>query len=247
MDGKHYGISLQFGPNLLLYNTEKEKKPTSWATLYDAKNKGKITIPDNPIQIADAALYLSKTQPSLKITDPYELDQKQFDAAVALLKKQKPLVKKYWVLASDQIDVVKNGGSTLGASWPYQLSALKAAKVPVAGVNPEGRRDRLVGHVDDVGEGEAPELRLHVVELRLLAEGAGAAGDVLRRDARQQEGLQGYGQDRQRARARSTSRNAPESYYRSIKFWKTPLADCGNSHGKVCMDRTRSGCRPGRR
>ena len=42
-----------------------------------------------PIYIADAALYLKATQPDLGITNPYELDQKQFDAAVALLKKQK--------------------------------------------------------------------------------------------------------------------------------------------------------------
>ena len=67
---------------------KKEKKPTSWSVIYDPKNKGKITVPDNPIQIADAALYLSKTQPSLGIKDPYELDQKQLDAAVALLKKK---------------------------------------------------------------------------------------------------------------------------------------------------------------
>ena len=32
--------------------------------------------------------------------------------------------------------------------------------------------------------------------------------------------------------------NAPESYYRSIKFWKTPLADCGNGK-KDCMDYTK--------
>ena len=31
--GKHYGISLQFGPNVLLYNTQKEKKPTSDPTI----------------------------------------------------------------------------------------------------------------------------------------------------------------------------------------------------------------------
>ena len=29
--------------------------------------------------------------------------------------------------------------------------------------------------------------------------------------------------------------NAPESYYRSIKFWKTPIADCGNGK-KNCTD-----------
>ena len=52
-------------------------------------------------------------------------------AAVSLLKKQRPLVKKYWGLASDQIDLFKNGGSTIGASWPYQVNTLRAAKVPV--------------------------------------------------------------------------------------------------------------------
>ena len=64
VDGKHYGVSLQWGPNTLLYNTKKvTPAPTSWAALYDPKYKGKVTVPDNPIQIADAALYLSKTKP----------------------------------------------------------------------------------------------------------------------------------------------------------------------------------------
>src|SRR5437016_9629721 len=70
--GVHYGISLQWGPNTLLYNTKKVKpRPTSWSVLYDQKFKGKVTVPDNPIQIADGALYLSKTQPALGIKDPY--------------------------------------------------------------------------------------------------------------------------------------------------------------------------------
>jgi putative spermidine/putrescine transport system substrate-binding protein len=90
--GKHYGVSVQFGPNILLYNTDKVKpKPTSWAALYDPKFKGQITVPDNPIQIADAALYLSKTKPSLGIKDPYELTRAQLAAVVSLLKQQRPL------------------------------------------------------------------------------------------------------------------------------------------------------------
>src|SRR3954464_742886 len=80
VDGKHYGVSLQWGPNTLLYNTTKvSPAPTSWSALYDPKYKGQITIPDNAIQIADAALYLSKTKPDLGIEDPYELTQEQFD------------------------------------------------------------------------------------------------------------------------------------------------------------------------
>ncbi|HYZ27614.1 MAG TPA: extracellular solute-binding protein, partial [Thermoleophilaceae bacterium] len=57
VDGKHYGISLQWGPNTLLYNTKDvSTAPTSWSAIYDPKYKGKVTVPDNPIQIADAAL-----------------------------------------------------------------------------------------------------------------------------------------------------------------------------------------------
>src|SRR5512146_3130061 len=81
VNGVHYGVSLQWGPNVLMYNTKDfTTAPTTWS------------VPDNPIQIADAALYLEKTKPSLGITDPYELTQPQFQAAVSLLAQQKPLV-----------------------------------------------------------------------------------------------------------------------------------------------------------
>src|SRR3954452_24233118 len=41
--GKHYGVSLQWGPNTLLYNATKvSPAPTSWSALYDPKYKGQI-------------------------------------------------------------------------------------------------------------------------------------------------------------------------------------------------------------
>ena len=46
------------------------------------------------MQIADAALYLRDTVPALRIVDPYELTKPQFDAAVALLRRQRPLVRR---------------------------------------------------------------------------------------------------------------------------------------------------------
>ena len=45
--GKHYGISLQWGPNTLLYNTKKvSPAPTSWGAIYSSQYKGKVTVPD---------------------------------------------------------------------------------------------------------------------------------------------------------------------------------------------------------
>jgi len=236
--GKHYGISLQFGPNLLLYNTKKEKKPTSWSAIYDAKNKGKITVPDNPIQIADAALYLSKTTPALGIKDPYELDSKQFAAAIGLLKQQKPLLKKYWVLASDQIDLFKNGGSSLGASWPYQLSTLKDAKVPVAAVTP---KEGVTGWLDTwmmSAKAKHPNCAYkwwnYISSAKVQAQQATFYGEtpVNKKACPFMNKITPGSCTLYKA-------NAPASYYSSIKFWKTPLADCGDSRGRVCMPYTK--------
>src|SRR5215831_10404746 len=127
VDGVHYGVSLQWGPNVLMYSKKIFKTPpTSWNVIYSPKYKGKITVPDNPIQIADAALYLKTHKPSLGITDPYELTQPQFQAAVSLLASQRPLIEKYWSLGSQEIFDFKNGNATIGAGWPYQVSTLKA-------------------------------------------------------------------------------------------------------------------------
>jgi putative spermidine/putrescine transport system substrate-binding protein len=232
--GKHYGISLQFGPNILLYNTKTQKKPTSWSAIYDPANKGKISIPDNAIQIADAAQYLSKIQPALKIRDPYELDSKQFAAAIALLKKQRPLLGKYWLYGSDQIDLFKNGKSDIGASWPYMLSLLLAAKVPVAAVTP---KEGVTGWLDTwmmSSKAKHPNCAYlwwnYVSTPKVQAMQATFYGEtpVNKKACVQMEKLV-------KGSCKQYSANAPASYYKSIKFWKTPLTDCGDARGKVCM------------
>jgi putative spermidine/putrescine transport system substrate-binding protein len=233
--GKHYGVSLQFGPNVLMVNRKAFKKPpTTWGAIYDPKNKGKITIPDNPIQIADAALYLSRTKPSLGIKDPYELTKAQLDAAVQLLQKQRPLVKKYWALASDQIDLFKNGGSTIGASWPYQVNTLRAAKVPVVGVIP---KEGVTGWLDTwmlSSKAKHPNCAYRWMQYistpKPQAQQAIYFGEtpVNKKACKIMDQLS-------KGACAQYSGNRTEGYYRSIKFWKTPIADCGNGQ-KNCMD-----------
>jgi len=235
VDGKHYGISIQFGPNVLMYNTKSfPKRPTSWSAIYSPTNRGKITIPDNPIQIADAALYLSKTKPALGIKDPYELTKAQLDAAVVLLKAQRPLIKKYWALASDQIDLFKNGGSTIGASWPYQVNTLDAAKVPVAAVIP---REGATGWADSYmlsTKAKHPNCAYrwmqYITQPKPQAQQAIYFGETpVNKKACKTMDLIDKGS------CARYSANKPEAYYRSIKFWKTPVTDCGNGQ-KNCMD-----------
>ena len=89
VDGQPYGIPHGRGANLLMWRSDKvTTAPDSWGAVFDENSpyKGKITAYDNPIYIADAALYLKATQPDLGIDNPFELDDKQFTAAVYLLK-----------------------------------------------------------------------------------------------------------------------------------------------------------------
>ncbi len=93
---------------------------------------GKISAYDDPIYIADAAVYLKAHQPDLGIDNPYELDQDQFNAAVDLLKQQKPNVGEYWSDALKQISAFTNGDDQVGTTWQYQYFALKGDGQPVA-------------------------------------------------------------------------------------------------------------------
>ncbi len=228
INGVHYGVSLQWGPNVLMYSkTAFPTPPTSWSVIYDSAHKGLVTIPDNPIQIADAALYLSVHNSSLKITDPYELTQTQFQASVNLLKQERPLIKKYWDLASQEISEFKNGDATVGAGWPYQVSALKATNFPIGSTIPA---EGATGWADTwMLAAKAPHPNCAYMWLRYIstpkvqAEQAVSYGEtpdnMLACPFMNQ--LQAGACDEYHA-------NAPAAYLNSIKLWKTPVATCDN-------------------
>lgn len=139
VEGVSYGVPHGRGANLLAYNTEIVKPaPTSWGSVFDVNSpyKGKITAYDSAIYIADAALYLMKSQPSLGITYPYALDQKQFDAAVALLTAQKPLIGEYWSDYLKHVASLKSGGTVLGTTWQANLNLALSEGVKVNGIKP---------------------------------------------------------------------------------------------------------------
>jgi putative spermidine/putrescine transport system substrate-binding protein len=228
INGVHYGVSLQWGPNVLMYNTKDVKTaPTSWSVLYSNTYKGQITVPDNPIQIADAALYLEKTQPSLGITDPYELTQPQFAASVALLARQKPLVKKYWALASEEISDFQNGNVTVGAGWPYQVSALKAAKFSIGSTVPA---EGATGWADTwMLAAKAPHPNCAYKWLQYISTPQVQAEQAINYGETPDNSKACAIMDKlQAGSCAEYHANAPASYLAKISLWKTPLATCDN-------------------
>jgi putative spermidine/putrescine transport system substrate-binding protein len=247
VNGVHYGISHGWGGNSLMYRTDLfNPAPTSWSAVFDttqaAAYKGKITDYDSPIYIADAALYLKAHKPDLNITDPYELTQSQFDAAVQLLKDQHPLVGKYWVSYPDQIDNFTNGTTTIGTTWPYQVNTLKGQTPPVK-VDQVVPTEGMTGWADTwmmSSHAKHPNCMYRwmawMVTPMVQAEVAESFGEspanpqacaILDKGTLGPYALKDFC---------TLYHVNDKAYYDAISFWKTPQADCGDSRGKTCVD-----------
>jgi putative spermidine/putrescine transport system substrate-binding protein len=231
VDGKHYGVPYQWGPNVLMYNTKVfTTAPDSWkvvfepTTLPDGKpNQGRVQAYDGPIYVADAALYLMHHKPELGIADPYALTRDQFKAALDLLRGQRKLVGRYWHDAFVQMDDFKNEGVVASSSWPFQVNQLEAANAPVASVIPiegaTGWSDTTMLHVDAEHPNCAYRWFEHSLSPKLQGDLAAWFGSVPAVPAAcQGNALLGEG---------GCTANGFDQFDR-IRFWRTPTTDCGN-------------------
>ena len=233
VDGKHYGVPYQWGSNVLMYNTEAfgNTPPTSWEVVFKEMdlpdgqtNKGRVQAFDGPIYVADAALYLKRTQPELGIEDPYALTRKQFDAALSVLREQRKIVGRYWHDAFIQMDDFKNEGVVASSSWPFQVNLLQAEGQPIGSVVPvegaTGWADTTMMHVDAPHPNCAYKWLDHSINPKLqgdLAAWFGSVPVVL-------EACQGNALLTDQGCATNGLEN-----FDKIWFWKTPVANCGGS------------------
>jgi putative spermidine/putrescine transport system substrate-binding protein len=243
VNGKHYGVSHGWGGNTLMYRTDVvSPAPTSWDVVFDpAKmeaNKGKITAYGGSIYIADAALYLKAHRPELQITDPYELTEPQFTAAIDLLKAQHPFVGKYWEAYTDEIDNFTSKASVVGTTWPYQTNTLKASDVPVEAVVPT---EGMTGWADTwmlASKAKHPNCMYKwmawMVTPHVQTEVAEYFGEAPANPKACAELDKVYGSYGVKDFCTLYSVN-DKSFYDSISFWKTPQADCGDGRGQVCI------------
>lgn len=214
VDGVNYGLSFMWGANVLIYNADKIKTaPTSWAVLYDPANKGKITVPNNPIQIADPALQFFDQQ------DPYAIDQATLDKVTTKLKQQKPLVSKYWVLATDFEQLFKDGDATMGAGWPLMTNDLTKAGMNVKEVIPS---EGVTGWSDSWMMSKkakhpicAYQYMNYVTQPKVQAQ----VVDVTGYSPANQKTCEVVG-----AEECKSLHIRDKNYYESIKYWTTPVA-----------------------
>jgi putative spermidine/putrescine transport system substrate-binding protein len=247
IDGNVYGTPYMYGPNFLMYNTEEvTPAPTSWDVTFEADSPyaGSITVYDSPIFIADAAMYLMAHNPDLGITDPYELSQEQFDAAVDLLKTQAGLVVRPWSLFTDEIDGFVDGSMLVGTAWPVNLTYAEA-DAPVDAVIPS---EGVTGWADTwmiSTNAPHPNCMLKWMDWTMqpdvqaeVAIWYGAAGsNTASCDAIKDLLVEFYGKGADEAVDTLRYGNCGNvEFLNSIHLWKTPLPDCGDDRGDVCID-----------
>ncbi len=138
-DGKPYGVTFAWGPNVLVYNTEQVKTPpTSWDVLFDPEYAGKIALPDNPMTIADVALWLGKS-------DPYNLTAEDLAEVKAKMLELRPNIRKFWTTAGELANLFQSGEIVMAHAWPLTYTQLESEGYPVGSVSPAGK---LTGWTD---------------------------------------------------------------------------------------------------
>jgi putative spermidine/putrescine transport system substrate-binding protein len=226
VDGVNYGVPHGRGANLLAWNTEEiTEAPTSWDIIWEqgADHAGDISIYDSSIFIADAALHLMSAQPDLAIENPYQLNQEQFDAAIALLTELDANEPLYWGTAADQIGSYESGDVVVGTTWQYQVNT---AEAPLEATLPD---EGSTGWSDTwmmYSEAEHPNCMLMWMDHMMSAEASAMAtvwfGEAPTSDAACEA-----------AEALSpghceTFHATDEEYFDRVWYWSTPQEDCAD-------------------
>ena len=229
-DGQPYGAPHGRGPNLLAWRTDSvTPAPTSWGAIWDPATpyKGKISIYDDSIFIADAALYLKATKPELEIDNPYQLNDEQFDASVDLLKGLAPNVGEWWADYAKQIQSYANKDVVLGTTWPIQVNLLTGDKQPVKGIKP---KEGTTGWSDTwmiYSKAAHPNCMYLWMNHMISPEAQAAVAE-------------GFGEAPVNLKACALTKNqnhcdefhaSDESWWEDVYYWTTPTADCGGTGG----------------
>jgi putative spermidine/putrescine transport system substrate-binding protein len=229
LDGVPYGVPHGRGPNLLTYNTDVvTETPTSWDIIWEngGDYKGKISVYAFQDFIADAALHLMQKQPELGITNPYQLTQAQFDAAIDLLEQLDANDPVYWQTYSDQVSSYTSGEVVVGTSWQFQVNLLQGEDLPIEAVLPE---EGSTGWSDTwmiAKNADHPNCMYMWMDHMMSAEANGQA-TVWFGEAPTSQAACDYAESIAPGHCEQTHAT-DEAYYSKIWYWSTPVEDCGD-------------------
>ena len=230
LDGVPYGVPHGRGANVLMWNTDVVKSaPTSWDPVWEggAAYKGKISVYDSSIYIADAALHLMATKPDLGIKNPYQLNDAQFAAAIALLQTQRDNGAVYWGTANDQIQGFASGDLVVGTTWQYQANMLAGESVKVETTLPA---EGSTGWSDTwmMATKAAHPNCMYLWMNHMMSAEADALATIWFGEAPTSQAACDYAETVSAGHC-ATFHATDEAYFKNVWYWETPREDCGDA------------------
>ena len=234
VDGLGYAVPQGRVANLELFRSDYlPADTTSWAPIWSSALRGRISIYGEPIFIADAALYLQTTRPDLRITNPYELDGKQFAVVTRLLREQRPNIDEYWNAATVRRQVASfvSGASLVGTTWPRQVRRLSAeSTAPVTALKPSEGTTGWADAWTISAKAKHPNCMYLWLDYIVSPEANAKVAQL-------------FGESPANTRACEladddtfcvSTHAEDEEWWTDVALWTVPEADCGDARGAVC-------------
>ncbi len=236
VNGVHYGISLQWGPNTLLYNTKSVKPaPTSWEAIYSSKYKGSVTVPSQPDPDRRRRAVPVEVAPEPR-------DQRPLRAHRSAAERGGEPAQTAATADQEVLDGRRGRGRTV-----QERRRRDRRGVAAAGEQP-GRRTKCRSTNSSPSEGatgwaDTWMLSAHakhpncaykwvnwVSTPKVQAEQAISFGETPANTK-----ACPFMEKIKKGSCVRYHANAPSAYFESIKFWKTPVKNCGNGKND-CTD-----------
>ena len=161
------------------------------------------------------------------------MDDKQFDAAVDLLKQQREVIGEYWSDYTKEQAAFTGGDSVVGTTWQVIANLVQADKKspPVEAILP---KEGSTGWSDTwmiSSTAKHPNCMYRWMN-HIVSPKANAAV------------AEWFGEAPANEKSCSLTANEPlrifhakdEAYFDRVSFWKTPTKDCGDDRGDECKD-----------
>ncbi len=239
VDGVTYGVPNGRFANLFIWKPSRVQmsrdEPVSSNAIFDpsltSRYRGGVTIYRSPMYIAEAALYLRSHRPDLGIDDVFELDRRQFDAAIDLLHEQNQSVGYTWATSAQNVHGFAEGPSVVGPAWQVTVNELLKDGTKLRAGIPE---ERVTGISDSwMVSSQAHNPNCMYMWMNYIV-GAKANAAVAEHTAQAPANEHACDLTRDPAWC-DTYRAADEELFGHVTYWQTPLRECGDDRGATCM------------
>ncbi|HXZ13045.1 MAG TPA: ABC transporter substrate-binding protein [Candidatus Sulfotelmatobacter sp.] len=215
VEGKVYGVPFTWGPNPLLYDTTAfPAAPESWANLWDAKLKGKISVWDELSTIYMAAQVLGYDKP-----DPghlYNLSDAELESVKKKLIELKPNIRKIWSTGAELTNLFQNHEIVAAMGWPLMTNQLRQLNFPIAETIPKENTTGWIDHLMITAASDHKDLATEFLEFMIEAKTQKSVTDVTGYDPANPQAAQFMTDDQKK----SLHLDDVDRYMTRIYFWQ---------------------------